>query len=797
MWRRNKKLLALNLLTNYVMPLISEMLPWYLCVRRISKRLRLTRTSIEHSLVLGRSLDGSKIIQMAVMTVLYSALHNLLEILRNRNHLESQLLTRRLVLEKILFSEIGAVESRYETVFGETVRAEDMEEHVFRDVSDTVILFEVTIPSIIRGAAELLRETYELYTQRNKIDLVALFRPFALNAALESINLARWRFIGEKQEQERIRNRLRMAKAVSNICEGLADVQVNNIQAYQLRVLDNLTSHEIEGKQGTTKYLNMVYETIDGKNVVDFISEAYVAHWVMRTRGITHEIFTNIRNEILHVVMAAGRLWRQIKKAAAVMDAQHRVVQLLDLDMFSSEEEIIATMNKSSKPNFRKVIIRQLFFGYNKDAPDQAVSDSSDMRSENGVRINLATEALNSPKEISNSIMEQKEKLHRERCSIGLEGESELNNEEDELQISTSLPPLIIERGKTYLVVGRNRSGKSTLMKVLCKILRPQKMDVEFNGGSFSSVDRVSLRRILSYVPQRPFIFEGTIAENINLGRYKSEQEMIESAAEQAGVFLSEAHPDVLKAENDIMDDNSRRRIKRQKYRPWARRATLFNWFLSNLWASGERVIKSINSDEKDEVSLNYARDQCLPLLSKSALHALEKTNGILSGVNKEFSRRESRGSQAYRVPFMHSPDFREARVQRTQEKESGIGTEFKRALLSMRTTTRGTNLSGGFAQSVAMARVFLKPEAQIVILDEALSQMDAVKRNHHVLPRLFRHVKENNQTLIMVTHDVLSVAKQVDHIFVMDGGRCVHQGTHADLVRVQAPAYMSLIGEH
>jgi len=74
---------------------------------------------------------------------------------------------------------------------------------------------------------------------------------------------------------------------------------------------------------------------------------------------------------------------------------------------------------------------------------------------------------------------------------------------------------------------------------------------------------------------------------------------------------------------------------------------------------------------------------------------------------------------------------------------------------------------------------------------------MDAVKRNHHVLPRLFRHVKENNQTLIMVTHDVLSVAKQVDHIFVMDGGRCVHQGTHADLVRVQAPAYMSLIGEH
>lgn len=44
--------------------------------------------------------------------------------------------------------------------------------------------------------------------------------------------------------------------------------------------------------------------------------------------------------------------------------------------------------------------------------------------------------------------------------------------------------------------------------------------------------------------------------------------------------------------------------------------------------------------------------------------------------------------------------------------------------VLSMRTEARGANLSGGFAQSVALARAFLREDAQILVLDEALSQV-------------------------------------------------------------------------
>jgi len=120
-----------------------------------------------------------------------------------------------------------------------------------------------------------------------------------------------------------------------------------------------------------------------------------------------------------------------------------------------------------------------------------------------------------------------------------------------------------------------------------------------------------------------------------------------------------------------------------------------------------------------------------------------------------------------------------------------------KSDLLKTRTETRGENLSGGFAQSVALARIFLRPEAKLVILDEAMSQMDAIKRHEHALPRLFQFVKKHNQTLIIISHDVRSVAERVDRIFVMDKGRCVHQGSHSFLVASRAAEYMKLIGEH
>ena len=127
------------------------------------------------------------------------------------------------------------------------------------------------------------------------------------------------------------------------------------------------------------------------------------------------------------------------------------------------------------------------------------------------------------------------------------------------------------------------------------------------------------------------------------------------------------------------------------------------------------------------------------------------------------------------------------------EEDEPVPGTSSMHEVLKLPTAARGANLSGGFAQSVALARIFLRPKSKILILDESLGQMDAVKKRDFIMPRLLEFVRLHNMALIFITHD-MSVLKELDHIFVLESGGLACQGSHRELVAQQAPAYMKLI---
>lgn len=98
----------------------------------------------------------------------------------------------------------------------------------------------------------------------------------------------------------------------------------------------------------------------------------------------------------------------------------------------------------------------------------------------------------------------------------------------------------VIPKGKTTAIVGATGAGKSTLVKLLLRINEVTAGTISYSGTDIRSLSQQTIRQVISYVPQKAFLFSGTILSNLLMGNAEATTEEIRTALEisQSSEFI-------------------------------------------------------------------------------------------------------------------------------------------------------------------------------------------------------------------------------------------------------------------
>ena len=102
-----------------------------------------------------------------------------------------------------------------------------------------------------------------------------------------------------------------------------------------------------------------------------------------------------------------------------------------------------------------------------------------------------------------------------------------------------------IKDGEMVAIVGNTGAGKSTVLKLIAGMYKPQGGSLKIDNADLRQFNAIELRRSISYVPQKHRLFHGTIAQNLRLNNVLATDEELRVAADQAGILKDiEAFPD-------------------------------------------------------------------------------------------------------------------------------------------------------------------------------------------------------------------------------------------------------------
>lgn len=182
-----------------------------------------------------------------------------------------------------------------------------------------------------------------------------------------------------------------------------------------------------------------------------------------------------------------------------------------------------------------------------------------------------------------------------------------------------------IRQGQTIGIAGRSGSGKSTWLRCVLRLIHPASGEVLVGGVPINVLSREDIGKSIGYVSQVPFVFSGTVAENISYGCGETTLEKIQEAARQAHIHeeilqMPQGYDTLLTERGGNLSGGQRQRI------------ALARMFLKNppvlILDEGTSALDNI-SERRVRAAIDHARQSHTVIMVAHRLSTLNQTDCI------------------------------------------------------------------------------------------------------------------------------------------------------------------------
>lgn len=228
------------------------------------------------------------------------------------------------------------------------------------------------------------------------------------------------------------------------------------------------------------------------------------------------------------------------------------------------------------------------------------------------------------------------------------------------------------EANKTTAVVGPSGAGKSTLVELLLGFYSIKSGEITFDGVLISDIDIRSLRKIISYVPQEPFLFNDTIMNNIGYGLEQFDRDGIIEAAKKAHAHefisrFSEGYEKNVGERGSTLSGGERQRIALARALVRKPRMLILDEATSALDSESEAMIQDALSELHGKCTIIVIAHRLSTVKTADKIFVMNEGEFIEVGTHRELIAQRGEYAKYCSLQTMWDADERICRENRTQ----------------------------------------------------------------------------------------------------------------------------------